>query len=67
MRDHAALARRVYELHRERDVRRGRSRTPIPGWEQLPPADRSRLTAEYARVRSTYDYVRREPNESRID
>jgi hypothetical protein len=30
-----ALARRVHEFHRARDVRRDRSRVPIPTWDQL--------------------------------
>jgi hypothetical protein len=59
-------ARRVYELHRARDVRRGRSRAPIPTWEQLDEAARSRLIAEYWRARSSYDAGRRLPREVRI-
>jgi hypothetical protein len=60
-------ARRVYELHRERDVRRGRGGAPIPTWGELDEPTRSRLIATYWRVRSSYDLGRREAREVRIE
>ena len=59
-------ARRVYELHRARDVRCGRSRAPIPTWDQLDEPTRSQLIAAYWRARSSYDAGRREVREVRI-
>lgn len=61
-----ALARRVHEFHRARDVRRGRSRVPIPTWDQLDEPTRSRLIAAYWRARSSYDAGRQLPREVRI-
>ena len=66
MTDLEQLARRVYELHRARDVKRGRSRTRIPNWDELPSPARS-LIAAYWRTRASYDAGRREPREVRID
>lgn len=62
-----SLARRVYELHRARDVSRGRCRGPVPTWDQLPEPTRSRLIAAYWRTRSSYDAGRRPPRETRIE
>jgi len=62
-----ALARRVYELHRARDVRRGRSRAPIPTWDQLDEPARCRLITAYWRTRASYEVGRKQPREVRID
>jgi len=59
-------ARRVYELHRARDVARGRSRTRIPTWDELAESTRSALIAVYWRTRSSYDAGRRDPREVAI-
>jgi len=59
-------ARRVYELHRARDVQRGRSRAPIPTWGQLDEPTRSQMIAAYWRAQSSYDVGRREVREVRI-
>lgn len=64
--DLEVCARRIYELGRERDVRRGRSRARIPTWDDLPEDERSRLIAAYWRARAQYDAGRREPREVRI-
>jgi hypothetical protein len=61
--DLGALAQRVYDLHRDRDVRRGRSRTRIPTWVELDEPTRSRLIATYWRARAQYDAGRSEPRE----
>ena len=61
-----ALARHVYELYRARDVRRGRSRVPIPTWDQLDEPTRSQLIVAYWRARSSYDAGRQLPHEVRI-
>lgn len=67
MTDLEQLARRVYELHRAGAVKRGRSRTRIPNWDELPEPARSSLIAAYWRTRASYDAGRREPREVRID
>lgn len=64
--DLETCARRVYELHRALDVRRGRSRAPIPTWDQLDESTRGRLVAAYQRTRASYDAGRRPPREVRI-
>ena len=61
-----ALARRVYELHRERDLARGRNRARIPTWPELDEPTRSQLIATYWRARASYEVGRREPREVRI-
>lgn len=65
--DIEACARRVYELHRARDAKRGRSREGrIPAWDELSEPTRSRLIASYWRARSSYEGGRREPREVRV-
>jgi hypothetical protein len=66
-RDLEACARRVYELHRAREVRRGRSRAPIPTWHQLDESTRCRLIAAYWRARSQYDAGRGSPREIKLE
>lgn len=64
--EEAGLARRVYELHRAKDVKRGRSRVPIPTWEQLTEEQRDALVTGYARTRRAYDRGRRLPRETKL-
>jgi hypothetical protein len=59
-----ACARRVYELHRDRDVQRGRGRVKIPTRNELDEPTRSRLIAAY--WRSASGYGRAEAREVRI-
>lgn len=56
MRDLAACARRVYELHRGQ-----------PAWDTLPEPARSALIARYWRTRAQYEAGRREVREVRIE
>jgi hypothetical protein len=62
------LARRVYALHRARDLQRKRrsSEGRIPTWDELDEPTRSRLIAAYWRTRSSYDAGRKLPREVRI-
>jgi hypothetical protein len=53
--DLEACASRVYEFHRERDIRRGRVRARIPRWEELDEPARCQLVAEHAQTRASYD------------
>lgn len=61
------LARRAYEIHRDRDVKRGRSHVKIPTWDELDEPARSRLIAEYWRARASYGVGRHQPREVRIE
>jgi hypothetical protein len=57
----------VHELHRERDVRRGRSRVPIPTWDELDESTRSQLIVSYRNARAQYDAGQRDPSEVKLD
>lgn len=61
-------ARRVYALQRAAGLKRRRRphEGRIPAWDELPEPVRSRLIADYWRVRASYDVGRREPSEVRI-
>jgi hypothetical protein len=63
--DLEALARRVYELHQARDVKRGGGR--VLSWYELPEAERSELIAGTWRVLVAYEADRPMPREVRIE
>jgi hypothetical protein len=59
--DLEALARRVYELHREH------GRNPGPRWDELPEPERSQLIVGMWRLLVSYEVGASEPREVRIE